>query len=403
MQQSVLSARGEREAFVLDWAGVKLTAFQACYIRVSRNERWILSISDDRIEVRSAANQELVCTVSFGDQSIIAADIDDDARNIFTVGDDETIRQLTCDNRSARVFYPGVRSALDEDLQVEVTGLRFDPDGRILAIASPPVWVMQPMSLMTPGQVSVWELGSRRRLAQLTRAPSPGDHSSDIVQPEFSSDSKRILIESSRYRSIVWEWQSEPAKTLEEDLAGKTMKGNGEIDEAERNFPALGVPNVNVTVIDGELVAEDQFGQRLPSGSRKLQGKISSATISPDGQQLAVADGSGRVMVMQVFRDSSALLAGTKEAMTRCLTQLQRKQYSMSDIPPRWCITGAGREKEPDQAKWVGVWPYDTARYRDWLVAADAAQATTSRLQSLRALVFGAAEVSLPAFPSERP
>ena len=85
-----------------------------------------------------------------------------------------------------------------------------------------------------------------------------------MVQPEFSSDGKRILIKSSRYRSIVWEWQSEPAKTLEEDLAGKTMKGNGEIDEAERNFPALGVPNVNVTVIDGELVAEDQFGQRLP-------------------------------------------------------------------------------------------------------------------------------------------
>jgi len=218
--------------------------------------------------------------------------------------------------------------------------------------------------------------------------------------PVFSSDGKRILIRSSQYRSLVWDWQLEPTKELDGDLSGGSVKSEGTVDEIDRTFPAFSTPSVAVTFNEGDVVVRDESGDRLPTGVLKLESQDPATALSADRQRLAIA-GSDGVIVMRAFSDSAALLGTAKQAMPRCLTRLERKHFNMGTIPPRWCITGAGRENE-DPKKWVGVWTYDAAKYRDWLVAADSAQAeASSRLQSVKARLFGVTEAVTPAFPAD--
>lgn len=42
-----------------------------------------------------------------------------------------------------------------------------------------------------------------------------------------------------------------------------------------------------------------------------------------------------------------------------------------ASLPPRWCITGPGREHENDAALWEPRWPYQTPEWRQWQQAAD--------------------------------
>jgi len=55
--------------------------------------------------------------------------------------------------------------------------------------------------------------------------------------------------------------------------------------------------------------------------------------------------------------------------LPRCLTQAQREQYFLPAAPPIWCITGAGLGAEKDSAKWQPKWPYQSAAWRNWLMA----------------------------------
>jgi hypothetical protein len=100
-------------------------------------------------------------------------------------------------------------------------------------------------------------------------------------------------------------------------------------------------------------------------------GDINLTAVAPDSKLLAVAV-SGFVRILRLFPDWESLLAAAKSAMPRCLTAEERQQYNMGQMPPRWCITGVGHEKD-DPSKWSGIWPYDNAQARSLLSAADAA------------------------------
>jgi hypothetical protein len=70
-----------------------------------------------------------------------------------------------------------------------------------------------------------------------------------------------------------------------------------------------------------------------------------------------------------VARSSDDLVQTAKRRVTRCLTQKQSAQYFLPEAPPIWCVTGPGLEAEKDSTRWQPKWPYQSAAWRDWLVA----------------------------------
>jgi hypothetical protein len=218
----------------------------------------------------------------------------------------------------------------------------------------------------------------------------------------FSTDGKRILIKSSVHHSIVWEWQKEPTKTIDGASSNDAKDTQVELDDLERTFPAFSTPGASASVKEGVATVRDESGRRLPIGVLDFgpYDHDPVAALSSDRRYLALAAFEG-VVVMQAFSDSAELLNTAKAEMPRCLSPRERKHFNMESVPPRWCITGVGREAETDPARWIGVWPYDTAEYREWLTAADAARAkAASRLGSFKARIFREMEPSSVPFPS---
>jgi len=61
----------------------------------------------------------------------------------------------------------------------------------------------------------------------------------------------------------------------------------------------------------------------------------------------------------------------SKSELDTCLTPAQRKAAFLDPEPPRWCITGVSLDHETDSAQWHGKPPYQTADWKQWLVAKD--------------------------------
>lgn len=72
------------------------------------------------------------------------------------------------------------------------------------------------------------------------------------------------------------------------------------------------------------------------------------------------------------FMPTQELIDLARSRLARCLTAHERRKYYLDPQPPRWCITGAGREREKDSGKWNGLWPYTGSEWRSWLSEADA-------------------------------
>jgi hypothetical protein len=100
-------------------------------------------------------------------------------------------------------------------------------------------------------------------------------------------------------------------------------------------------------------------------------GIVSAASFSPDDRAsyLRVITVASGVRVWQVARSTNSLVQIAKNSAPRCLTQKERTLYFLPEAPPIWCITGPGQESEKDPAKWQPKSPYQSAAWRDWLVA----------------------------------
>jgi tetratricopeptide (TPR) repeat protein len=95
------------------------------------------------------------------------------------------------------------------------------------------------------------------------------------------------------------------------------------------------------------------------------------AAFSPDGKRILLALENGASLLWTIPENTAALVQRAKELVPRCLTEGQRNKVYLPPEPPRWCITGAGRESEKNTAEWKGKWPYHTKEWKDWLAAKD--------------------------------
>ena len=97
-----------------------------------------------------------------------------------------------------------------------------------------------------------------------------------------------------------------------------------------------------------------------------------TAAFSPDGARILTGsrDDTARLWLL-LPTSQQALVPHAKRIVPRCLTQKQLRSFYLPPEPPRWCITGPGREAEANPAKWQPKWPYHTEAWRLWLAARD--------------------------------
>src|SRR5262245_19969084 len=106
---------------------------------------------------------------------------------------------------------------------------------------------------------------------------------------------------------------------------------------------------------------------------RDGRGKVARADFDDDGRRIIAFAVDGCVRSYPYFSGLDNMLAAAKAAQRRCLTKEQRQAAFLEPSPPRWCITGAGKERELRE-RWDGLWPYRDETFKDWLVRFDKAR-----------------------------
>jgi DNA-binding beta-propeller fold protein YncE len=180
------------------------------------------------------------------------------------------------------------------------------------------------------------------------------------MQAVFSPDGTRIVTASDDDTAKLWDAVS--GKVLV-TLEGHTFVVNDAAFSPDGRRVVTASNDTTARVWDG-------FTGKLIATLDGHGGLVYSAAFSSDGSRIVTASGVGTARVWRL-RSTEDLIQETKRIVPRCLTQLQLAQFYLPAEPPRWCITGAGLEAEPDSAKWRPKWPYHTATWRDWLVARD--------------------------------
>jgi hypothetical protein len=71
---------------------------------------------------------------------------------------------------------------------------------------------------------------------------------------------------------------------------------------------------------------------------------------------------------LNMDEDLARVLRSERKLLKACLTPQERASFQLQPEPPRWCITGPGRELQREKSEWVGVPPFDTPQWKDWLL-----------------------------------
>jgi WD40 repeat protein len=126
--------------------------------------------------------------------------------------------------------------------------------------------------------------------------------------------------------------------------------------------------------VDGKLRVWD-----VETGAKIVEHKVEFRGFAPfifgkafvdEGRALVAWSWDGPVK-WDLSPDPQLVVEAAQEQAPRCLGRSQRKQFFLPSAPPRWCITGPGLEGELNPTNWQPKWPYQTAKWRDWLAAVD--------------------------------
>jgi hypothetical protein len=93
--------------------------------------------------------------------------------------------------------------------------------------------------------------------------------------------------------------------------------------------------------------------------------------VRTEGGDWLISIGEAGLEAWRIYESLSTLVSEGKEHIARCLTPAERRALSLTEEPPRWCITGGeyGSENSSEPAHWEPKWPYDTQEWKDWLSA----------------------------------
>lgn len=87
-----------------------------------------------------------------------------------------------------------------------------------------------------------------------------------------------------------------------------------------------------------------------------------------EDRKVILLGGSGALHSLNLDEDLPRLVRSERKLAKVCLTPQERATYQLQVDPPRWCITGAGRELQREKSEWVGVPPFDSPEWQDRLL-----------------------------------
>jgi WD40 repeat protein len=220
----------------------------------------------------------------------------------------------------------------------EAIGIVFSADGRHVLTTS------------RDKTARLWDVDARKQAALFS------GHRSAVFDAAFSADGKRVITASEDATAALWDVATGQRLTLysgdDNAVAEAAISPNGQ------RVMTLSANNL-MRLWDAETGTE----LMKVSGARDW-----GFTFSADGKRVIAASVNGTARTWDVSLTTQELIDRVKSALPRCLTPDQRKAAFLEPEPPVWCITGAGREREADPAKWEPKWPYRTPEWAQWLV-----------------------------------
>lgn len=283
----------------------------------------------------------------------IAAGLNGDGTQIATAIDRKIVIWELGTGRTLHTF---------EDSASTPTSLTYTPDGTSLALSwgyhSGPSGMYE-----RAGGYEVWDIASATKV-----------FTKDLHEPVMG-----ISIEPStgqRLLSVVRQKES----SLKHSKEGDALVGSTE----DTNLIAVFLGNKGRLISYARSKIEVYAIQtRERVAEVDTQGEILDIWIAPGQDRLVALTADGSLAEYPIYGSPQALIALARARLDRCLDVNERRTFALDPVPPRWCITGAGRESDRNAENWNGKWPYDTKQWREWLQSADAARASGAPLPPL--------------------
>jgi WD40 repeat protein len=203
----------------------------------------------------------------------------------------------------------------------------------------------------------LWDAATGKELARLT-------HEDNINASDFSPDGAKIVTASGSAARL---WDAAGGRELARLAHENWVSAAAFSPDGGRIVTASGDPFGG----KGEARLWDAAtGKELARIAHENGVRAAAASLDASaGHVRIVTVSGGDAFLWQIESTTDRLVQTAKRRVPRCLTREQRAQYFLPPAPPVWCITGPGLEAEMDSAKWQPKWPYQSAAWRDWLVA----------------------------------
>jgi WD40 repeat protein len=301
------------------------------------------SVDDNSVQFWNAATGKAVGEPLVGHQgSVVSVKYSRDGKRIVTASFDGTARQW-----DAATGKP-IGEPLVGRGGTSVYSAEFSPDGTRIATAG------------TETRAHIWDAATN------TPVGDPLEHDAGINSVAFSADGAYIVTASDDNTARLW-----IAATGEP--YGVPLKGHG-----GSVYGAAFSPDGRRVVTaseDGTVrIWEMSTGMQIGDPLRGDGSEVISANYSPDGRRIITTSTGENVRFWQIPALSPEAVAQAKAHVSRCLAQDERQRFFLPAPPPRWCITGAGKEAEKDAAMWTPKWPYDGPKWKNWLARRDAGE-----------------------------
>jgi WD40 repeat protein len=212
--------------------------------------------------------------------------------------------------------------------RASVNRAAFSPDGKRIVTAS------------DDNTAQRWDADSGKPIGE------PLHHTGAVSSAAFSPDGKRIVTASNDNTARLWDADS--GKPIGEPLVAHTEA------VLSAAFSADGKRIITASYDNTARLWDAETGTPI---SEALQGHtdwVFSAAFSPDGKRVVTASADNTARLWEIFANTQELVSHAKEAVPRCLTVAQRKDFFLPPEPPLWCIE---RER----------WPYHTDEWKQWL------------------------------------
>ena len=212
-------------------------------------------------------------------------------------------------------------------------------------------------------EIQIFKKGDTRGSVQIDPhcyiGPGYGEGGCQISIHAVSQDGMLALTSGTEGNARVW--------TLREPISSIALEGTSDSwNSADFSPDGRRVATSSRNIIRIWDVASGKLVARA-----KARDKFSSLQFSTDGQWVF-----GRIdksieagVLLRVFPTTQSIVEFAKKRFPRCLTPGERTRYKLPLIPPRWYITGTGRESELDVKQWEPCWPYGGLSWRSWLNA----------------------------------